>query len=48
LWTAYTILRNLGGEVGVRSAVGQGTTFELLLPHAPPTRDSSWFRKEQP
>jgi len=31
----YGIVQNHGGAIGVRSGVGQGTTFEILLPNAP-------------
>lgn len=33
----HSIVASLGGEVSVRSAPGQGATFEVWLPHRPPT-----------
>jgi PAS domain S-box-containing protein len=47
LWTVYKILRQLGGGIHVQSRVGQGTRFEVLLPHHPPTAEHSWIRKEK-
>ncbi len=35
LATVYGIVQQLGGRVGVESAVGEGTAFTILLPFAP-------------
>ena len=32
----YSIIRNLGGEVTVRSEIGKGTVFTIFLPYSPP------------
>jgi two-component system cell cycle sensor histidine kinase/response regulator CckA len=34
LFTVETIVRQIGGHIGVESAVGRGTTFRILLPAA--------------
>jgi PAS domain S-box-containing protein len=47
LWTVYKILRQVGGAIHVQSRLGQGTRFEVLLPHHPPTASNSWIRKEK-
>jgi two-component system NtrC family sensor kinase len=44
---SYSIIRNLGGEIRVRSGVGKGTEFTILLPFRLPEdfRDSAQERK---
>jgi len=32
----YSIIKNLGGEIGVQSEIGKGTQFTILLPYNPP------------
>jgi CheY-like chemotaxis protein len=41
LATARQIVRELGGAIAVRSAAGEGTRFEILLPCAAPARDQA-------
>ncbi|MFZ2445668.1 MAG: ATP-binding protein [Syntrophobacteraceae bacterium] len=44
---SYSIIKNLGGEIRVRSSVGKGTEFTILLPFRLPEdfRDSAQERK---
>jgi two-component system, cell cycle sensor histidine kinase and response regulator CckA len=41
LSTVFGCVQQHGGHVGVRSAVGKGTTFDIYLPEAPPRAPSS-------
>ena len=34
MFIAYTEIENLGGDIAVESAVGQGTTFRITIPDA--------------
>lgn len=34
---AYGIIKVHGGQIAVRSKVGEGTTFSIILPHRPPS-----------
>lgn len=39
LMVTYSIIENHGGVIGVKSAVGEGTTFRILLPATPDSEE---------
>jgi signal transduction histidine kinase len=43
---SHDIIRSLGGELSVSSALGEGTTFRILLPVAPEETDLGDARSE--
>ncbi|EWY36521.1 hypothetical protein N825_22470 [Skermanella stibiiresistens SB22] len=48
LATARQIVRELGGAITVRSAAGEGTRFEILLPYAAPARYQAGHIQSRP
>lgn len=35
LWVSYGIMKNFGGDIQVKSELGKGSTFTLILPYVP-------------
>ncbi len=42
LAVCYGLIKNMGGDIAVSSAVGQGTAFRISLPQAPETAEHSF------